>query len=174
MPGKRNGGVGTVKRITAESTPRAAISFSTVHVDHAILTSLTSLQKRAQDGARVKIYLTERLSPIASEIRTCNEEPRSPAQMPALAQDALMGHYYAPKAVDSFDRLVQDLSDTLGPSSGLDSADVNPRDLQTLMEEYGSSPSEWARYAWSDDSRAYTRNLVDRGNGKSNLVGRGE
>lgn len=94
--------------------------------------------------------------------------------MPALAQDALMGHYYSAKALDSFDRLVQDLSATLGPSSGLDSADVNPRDLQKLMEEYTSSPSEWAKYAWSDYTRAYTRNLVDRGNGKSNLVGCGE
>ena len=94
--------------------------------------------------------------------------------MPALAQNALMGHYYSPKAVDSFDRLVQHLSATLGPSSGLDSADVNARDLQNLMEEYTSSPSEWAKYAWADNTRAYTRNLVDRGNGKSNLVGCGE
>jgi cysteine dioxygenase len=94
--------------------------------------------------------------------------------MPALAQDALMGHYYPSKAVGSFDRLVQDLSATLGPSSGLDSADVNPMDLQRLMEGYTSSPRDWAKYAWSDDTRAYTRNLVDRGNGKSNLVGCGD
>ena len=91
--------------------------------------------------------------------------------MPALAHAALMGHYYSPKALDSFDRLVQNLSATLGPSSGLNSADVNPQDLQKFMEEYTSSTSEWAKYAWSDHSRAYTRNLVDRGNGKSNLVG---
>lgn len=94
--------------------------------------------------------------------------------MPALTQDALVGLYYSPQTVNDFHRLVQDLSATLGPSSGIDSADVNPLDLQNLMEEYISSPSEWAKYAWSDCTRAYTRNLVDRGNGKSNLVGCGE
>ena len=92
--------------------------------------------------------------------------------MPALAQDTLMGHYYPPtKDSDCFHLLVQNLSATLGPSSGLDSADVNPLHLQRLMEEYTSSPNEWGKYAWFDCTRAYTRNLVDRGNGKSNLVG---
>jgi len=92
--------------------------------------------------------------------------------MPALAQDALMGlSSYSRKAADSFHQLIQNLSATLGPSSGLDSADVDPLDLQKLMKEYISSSSEWSRYAWSDCTRAYTRNLVDRGNGKSNLVG---
>ncbi|KAI9870620.1 MAG: Cysteine dioxygenase, partial [Pleopsidium flavum] len=91
--------------------------------------------------------------------------------MPALAQDALMGlSSYSPKASDSFHQLIQKLSAILGPSSGLDSADVNPLDLQKLMEAYISSSSEWSKYAWSDLSRAYTRNLVDRGNGKSNLL----
>ena len=75
------------------------------------------------------------------------------------------------KGPDAFHGLVQDLSNTLGPSSGLDSADVNPEDLQALMEGYTSRESEWAQYAFGDASRAYTRNLVDKGNGKSNLVG---
>ncbi|OJJ47650.1 hypothetical protein ASPZODRAFT_158574 [Penicilliopsis zonata CBS 506.65] len=51
---------------------------------------------------------------------------------------------------DAFLRLVQDLSLALGPSSGLDSE--------------GGAP-----YALRDANRAYTRNLVDEGNGKSNL-----
>ena len=71
---------------------------------------------------------------------------------------------------DVFHRLVVDLSNVLGPSSGLDSTDVDPGDLQRLMEAYTSRETEWKQYAWGDSSRAYTRNLVDRGNGKSNLV----
>jgi len=93
--------------------------------------------------------------------------------MPALAQDALIGanaSFSKPAPTEAFDRLVEDLSRTLGPSSGLDSADVDPQDLQKLMENYVSNEKEWQKYAWGDSSRAYTRNLVDRGNGKSNLL----
>lgn len=75
-----------------------------------------------------------------------------------------------PPPDSAFEKLVQDLSAALGPSSGLDSDDVNPLDIQRLMERYVSEPSEWAPYALGDNSRAYTRNLVDEGNGKSNLV----
>ena len=74
------------------------------------------------------------------------------------------------KVLDAFHCLVRDLSDTLGPSSGLNSADVDPNDLLEIMRAYTSKENEWARYAWADASRAYTRNLVDKGNGKSNLV----
>lgn len=75
-----------------------------------------------------------------------------------------------PPPDSAFEKLVQDLSAALGPSSGLDSDDVNPLDIQRLMERYVSEPSEWAPYALGDNSRAYTRNLVDEGNGKSNLL----
>lgn len=65
---------------------------------------------------------------------------------------------------------MHDLSAALGPSSGLDSDDVNPLDIQRLMERYVSNSGEWASYALGDGSRSYTRNLIDEGNGKSNLV----
>lgn len=71
----------------------------------------------------------------------------------------------------SFDTLVSALSAALGPSSGLDSADVNPLDIQLLMEQYISRPDEWGPYALEDANKTYTRNLIDEGNGKSNLVG---
>ena len=74
--------------------------------------------------------------------------------------------------MDPFEQLVQDLSDVLGPSSGLDSDDVDPMDIQRLMEGYTSKIEEWKQYALGDRSRPYTRNLVDEGNGKSNLVSR--
>ncbi|MCJ1401179.1 Cysteine dioxygenase [Xylographa trunciseda] len=72
--------------------------------------------------------------------------------------------------IDAFHRLVQDLSTVLGPSSGINSADVDPDDLQRLMKAYNSERKEWAPYALGDPSRSYTRNLVDKGNGKSNLL----
>lgn len=71
---------------------------------------------------------------------------------------------------DSFHQLVADLSQILGPSSGLTSADVDVQQLRSLMERYISNEDEWRRYAFADLSRGYTRNLVDEGNGKSNLV----
>ena len=71
---------------------------------------------------------------------------------------------------NTFERLVHDLSAALGPSSGLDSDDVDPISIQLLMEKYVSEPADWGRYARGDASRAYTRNLIDEGNGKSNLV----
>ncbi|KAL2133318.1 hypothetical protein VTI74DRAFT_2548 [Chaetomium olivicolor] len=69
-----------------------------------------------------------------------------------------------------FDDLVQALKDALGPSSGLTSDDVDVDQLTQLMRDYESNPREWAKFAMGDESRGYTRNLVDEGNGKSNLL----
>lgn len=77
---------------------------------------------------------------------------------------------FSEKETSAFEKLVHDLSAALGPSSGLDSDDVNPLDIQRLMERYVSNSGEWASYALGDGSRSYTRNLIDEGNGKSNLV----
>jgi len=90
--------------------------------------------------------------------------------MPALARDVLFGATSSPSKPDGFHGLVRTLSKILGPTSGIDSADVDPQELQALMENYVSNPPEWDRYALGDLSRPYTRNLVDRGNGKCNLV----
>ena len=89
---------------------------------------------------------------------------------PALAQDALGAGISTINGYDNFHRLVNDLSKILGPSSGLTSEDVDVKHLEELMQTYVSKESEWKRYAFSDFSRGYTRNLVDEGNGKSNLV----
>lgn len=71
-----------------------------------------------------------------------------------------------------FITLIYELSAVLGPSSGLDSADVNPHHIRRLMEDYTSKTEEWALYALADVNKTYTRNLIDEGNGKSNLVPR--
>jgi cysteine dioxygenase len=74
------------------------------------------------------------------------------------------------EAQGAFHKLVSELSKILGPSSGQDSSEIDVGTLQNLMENYSSSESEWFQYAFQDLSRGYTRNLVDEGNGKSNLV----
>jgi cysteine dioxygenase len=71
---------------------------------------------------------------------------------------------------DGFQCLVQKLSDVLGPSSGIDSDDVDENELIRLMEQYTSQEHHWRQYALADLSRNYTRNLVDNGNGKSNVL----
>ena len=72
--------------------------------------------------------------------------------------------------MNTFELLVDDSRSVLGASSGLDSSDVDVQDLTHLMERYASNSEEWAPYYWPDDKVAYTRNLVDEGNGKANLV----
>lgn len=47
--------------------------------------------------------------------------------------------------------------------------EVNVEEVQNIMESYESNPLEWAQYAKFDQYR-YTRNLVDEGNGKFNLM----
>jgi hypothetical protein len=72
--------------------------------------------------------------------------------------------------MNRFDDLVLKIKDILGPSSGLTSNDVDVDELISLMERYVSDEKDWSKYAMADASRAYTRNLVDEGNGKANLV----
>lgn len=86
--------------------------------------------------------------------------------IPSIAEDA-QGAF----SKDSFQTLVVDLSKILGPSSGLYSKEVDVQELRERMEAYISNEKEWSKYAFSDFSRGYTRNLVDDANGKSNLVG---
>ncbi|KAI9744125.1 MAG: Cysteine dioxygenase [Claussenomyces sp. TS43310] len=90
---------------------------------------------------------------------------------PALAHEALdSGAGFGSVSPDKFQSLVEELSRILGPSSGLTSDDVDVSKLTALMEAYVSNESEWQKYAFADYSRGYTRNLVDEGNGKSNLL----
>ncbi|KAM4819500.1 cysteine dioxygenase type 1 isoform 2-T2 [Thomomys bottae] len=47
--------------------------------------------------------------------------------------------------------------------------EVNVEEVQAVLEAYEGDPAEWAPYAAFDPYR-YTRNLVDQGNGKFNLM----
>jgi len=75
---------------------------------------------------------------------------------------------------NAFEILVDSLSQRLGPCSdarGINSEDVDANELQQLMEDYVSQETHWMKYFFPSSHHAYTRNLVDKGNGKSNLVG---
>lgn len=73
------------------------------------------------------------------------------------------------KGLSKFDELVEALKDALG-SSGLTCDDIDLDLLMDLMKNYTSNEKDWRAFALADPSMAYTRNLVDEGNGKSNLV----
>ncbi|KAM0241558.1 hypothetical protein ACHAP5_007514 [Fusarium lateritium] len=88
----------------------------------------------------------------------------------ALGAGPSMTPNVGPRQQNRFEELVQRLKDALGPSSGLTSDDVDVDYLQQLMEGYDSSNNSWSKYAFGDRTRGYTRNLVDEGNGKSNLL----
>ncbi|KAF4778607.1 cysteine dioxygenase [Colletotrichum scovillei] len=75
----------------------------------------------------------------------------------------------SPKGLGKFGELVSALKDALG-SSGLTCDDVDLDLLMDLMKNYASNEREWGAFAFANSSMAYTRNLVDEGNGKSNLL----
>jgi cysteine dioxygenase len=83
----------------------------------------------------------------------------------------VVGDVVAQRDKNLFEELVMALKEGLGPSSGLTSEDVDVDCLMDLMRAYDSGDMQWSKYAFGDASRGYTRNLVDEGNGKSNLVG---
>lgn len=52
---------------------------------------------------------------------------------------------------------------------GLQDPELNVEKVQTIIQNYKSCPEEWKSFAFFDKYR-YTRNLVDDGNGKYNLL----
>lgn len=74
-------------------------------------------------------------------------------------------------AITPFDDLVDDIKQILGPSSGIDSADIDVEALMDRIREYDQSHEhEWNKYAFQDPSAAYSRNGVDDINHKANLL----
>ncbi|GAA5804266.1 hypothetical protein HPULCUR_009753 [Helicostylum pulchrum] len=65
--------------------------------------------------------------------------------------------------------LVKSIHGVLG-DDGLDAEHIDAQKIIQLMERYSSNSADWSQYSLFDHSRAYTRNLVDDGNGKFNLM----
>ena len=71
----------------------------------------------------------------------------------------------------TFQQLITNLNIVLAQSPGANFSDIDPLPIIDLMEHYTSKTSDWLEYAHGDENQCFTRNLVDRGHGKSNLVG---
>lgn len=65
--------------------------------------------------------------------------------------------------------LIQSIHQVLG-DEGLDSERIDANKIIQLMEQYSSNAEDWSQYTLFDHSRAYTRNLIDDGNGKVKLT----
>jgi cysteine dioxygenase len=63
--------------------------------------------------------------------------------------------------------LVKSIHHVLG-DEGLDSEKIDAEQIIQLMTRYSSNSADWNKYTLFDHSRAYTRNLIDDGNGKVN------
>lgn len=101
----------------------------------------------------------------SSDVQTATTHP-FPAEVDS-PHDSARG---SPDPPNCFEQLVTDINAILGPCNGIDSAGVDVEELKAAMRAYRSREEEWSKYAFADYSRAYTRNLVDHGNGKSNLL----
>lgn len=88
-------------------------------------------------------------------------------QQPQLHKPGIVpAHFSDPSTIvppDSLAELVQRLHEVFA------SDDISVEYVQKLMTSYASKPKEWKKFAKFDQFR-YTRNLVDEGNGKFNLM----
>ncbi|KAL2053893.1 hypothetical protein ABVK25_005822 [Lepraria finkii] len=73
-------------------------------------------------------------------------------------------------SLDAFRQLVQGLSCYLASSPSSAFKDINHRLIIKAMENYTSQSSEWDKYAHKNEKQCFTRNLVDPGNGRHNLL----
>ena len=73
--------------------------------------------------------------------------------------------------LDGFHSLVQELSGNLDAAKSLLFSEIcDPNAVIQRMEDYRSNRVEWAKYAHADANQTFTRNMVERGSGKSNIV----
>ena len=73
--------------------------------------------------------------------------------------------------LDEFHSLVRELSGYLDTAQSLAFSEIcDPKAVIQRMEEYRSNRFEWGMYAHEDESQCFTRNMVERGLGKSNIV----
>ena len=76
----------------------------------------------------------------------------------------------APK-LDAFWQLVEALNEVIRPTSGREFDEVDKDRIMKLMEEYKSDENHWGKYVVENENKVVTRNLIDKGDNKHNLVG---
>ncbi len=73
--------------------------------------------------------------------------------------------------LDQFHKLVRELSGYIDTAQSSAFSEIcNPDTVIQRMKEYRSDRLEWAKYAHADGNQCFTRNMVERGLGKSNIV----
>ncbi|KAL8717825.1 MAG: hypothetical protein Q9225_004964, partial [Loekoesia sp. 1 TL-2023] len=72
-----------------------------------------------------------------------------------------------------FQRLIHDIQAKLGSNDGIVSSNAVRLKLESLLQDYRSDEEAWQGFAFRDPSQAFTRNLVDKGNGNYNLILKG-
>ena len=73
--------------------------------------------------------------------------------------------------LDAFHKLVQELSGYLDTAQSSAFPEIcDPDAVIQRMKGYRSDRWEWAKYAHEDGNQCFTRNMVERGLGKSNIV----
>ena len=95
--------------------------------------------------------------------------------MPLATEDLNPTTLVSPKSIipspdARFERLIRDIQAELGPDDGIVSSKPLQARLESLLEDYRSEEEAWSKFAFKDTSQAFTRNLVDKGNGNYNLV----
>lgn len=106
-----------------------------------------------------------------SAVATTPSPVSSPAlTLPSATSSNCSLHDIHDTTSNAFISLIASITAILGPTSGLTTEGVDVNALTELMEQYVSDEKEWGHFAMADTSRGYTRNLVDVGNGKSNLL----
>lgn len=135
---------------------KTASSHSLIHL-HSTMTSVET-SCLAPTHALLSPPVTPVMSKVEEQIvRSCS----SSSDHSPTTEDPVP----VPKDLDDLVRL---LHIELGVN-GLDSKEVDVARVQKLMASYTSNQADWQKYAMFDKGR-YTRNLVDDGNGKFNLM----
>ncbi|KAG9327506.1 hypothetical protein KVV02_000455 [Mortierella alpina] len=119
---------------------------------------MTSILNTSTAAPSMNTTMSHPVSPVSQE-RSMGEAVSSAT--------ALSNKDPVPVPTD-LDDLVRLLHIELG-AKGLDCEGVDVDRVQKLMSNYTSNQADWAKYALFDKGR-YTRNLVDDGNGKFNLM----
>ncbi|KAI9203640.1 RmlC-like cupin domain-containing protein [Polychytrium aggregatum] len=103
-----------------------------------------------------------------STLFTCNQADCSNCRgLPSAATPAGQADPYANLPEP---RSLKGLVEILHTELQIDKECVDPERIRRIMESYKSNPDDWTQYAFLDRSKAYTRNLIDDGNGRFNLM----
>lgn len=129
--------------------------------------SASATNAHAPDLAEHKGIAVPRIArPDAAELMSAS--PHSDHSIESAESDG--SEFSCPEDYTEFEHLIADIKKILGPTSGLDSDEIDVNELMDRIEQYKSCEDDWKKYAFVDDQVGYTRNGVDDVNHKANLL----